>query len=656
MIRRVTIANGLLLVLALCAVAGVIQKRGRQVLTDAVLSEGFEDDQWRLNWTIVDADSSGSSWQQMSESENYIASTPEGTHAMGCRYNADRRANNDWLISPPLLPDEPNEDGSTVTCRISIKLCSQDVDYLESAEILRLTTDEVLSEDELRASLSQFEVRESMVHVLASWETWTEDIPVQYNPPFYYYAVRCLSEDRYILLVDQVVGTNLEVVASGSYFRESRYDLTAFGAIPADSYLVKTVELWNVGETALNLRIDAVPDFSGAFWIEHSGTQLVGPDGDTDEFVQISANSSVELDVNVLASFTLDDVTYSNTGVQIDSLVFAIVEQKTIDLRDTSFVPDWIGIVDTVSTTDTTQTLKVISSYDRLSFSALPWEEESDFYRWYQNCEADTSEQALAGWQQNSLSQTGWSIGEYVSSINFTVPYHSQFFFINSDAQGSLYNDRSAVEQSDTLFAPMTALVNAEADNALFLGYSLYYAEGYGSRVDVLGRARSNNPWTLLDLPEPTEEWECRSATLSALSATDSVQVAIVYHGQWSYGIAIDDLVLLQGDEELPSESTPLPSVPRTPEIAISVYPNPFNPTTVISYLAPTTGTLKLSVHNLLGQTVIQDPQRYVRSGETHFTLNMDAYAAGIYFLRFELVPADGGAATTQIRKVTLLR
>ena len=641
-----------LLLFALAALAGVVQKNGRLLLTDVTLSEGFEDNEWRLSWTVVDADSSGSSWERLSESEDYIAATPEGSHALGCRYNSDRSANDDWLITPPLLTPLPNEDGSSPTCRMSIKLCSQDVNYLESAEILRLRVDEPLSGEELRASLDQFQLREEMSPVLASWETWTEDIPVQDTQQIYYYAIRCVSQDEFILLVDQVVGTNLTIVASGSYFRESRYELTAFGAVPTDSYLVSSVELWNLSEDQIRIQLGYTPYEYGAFWIENSGTQLF-----EDDLISILSGRSVELDVNLLGSFSIDDQEYNNLGVQLDSLIYGIVEPAIVDLRDTSFVPDWLSLVDTLTSTDTSMTVGVIYNYDRLRFSAFTWSmEDSGTYSWYQDCEADTAESELAGWEQRSLSETGWQLGEYVSSINFTVPYHSQFFFINSDAQGRWDEQGNAIEQSDTLMAPMTALSAGSSDNALYFGYSLYYAEGYGSSVEVLGRGSSSADWTLLDLPEASELWECRSTSLAAFAGSDSIQVALVYHGQWSYGVAVDDLVLLQGDAPLPGSAAPQPVPDREPEIEVSIYPNPFNPTAVVSYQAPATGALQMSVYNLRGQLVFREQERYVRSGLNQFPLNLDAQAAGMYFVRFELKPASGVGASTQIRKVTLLR
>ena len=64
-----------------------------------------------------------------------------------------------------------------------------------------------------------------------------------------------------------------------------------------------------------------------------------------------------------------------------------------------------------------------------------------------------------------------------------------------------------------------------------------------------------------------------------------------------------------------------------------SVYPNPFNPSTTIEYEVDKSGSINLSVYNLLGELVAQLENRYAAPGK--YQMVWDAYSgqSGIYFV-----------------------
>ena len=62
-------------------------------------------------------------------------------------------------------------------------------------------------------------------------------------------------------------------------------------------------------------------------------------------------------------------------------------------------------------------------------------------------------------------------------------------------------------------------------------------------------------------------------------------------------------------------------------------YPNPFNPSTNISFSLSKEGNVSLSIYNVMGQlikTVVDNS--YMGKGEHQFNVNMDNFATGIYF------------------------
>ncbi len=74
-------------------------------------------------------------------------------------------------------------------------------------------------------------------------------------------------------------------------------------------------------------------------------------------------------------------------------------------------------------------------------------------------------------------------------------------------------------------------------------------------------------------------------------------------------------------------------SVPVTQFVANN-YPNPFNPTTTISYSVPTTGLVRLSVYDVLGRKVADLVNGYKDAGSYNVSFNGESLPSGLYFYR----------------------
>ncbi len=79
-------------------------------------------------------------------------------------------------------------------------------------------------------------------------------------------------------------------------------------------------------------------------------------------------------------------------------------------------------------------------------------------------------------------------------------------------------------------------------------------------------------------------------------------------------------------------------------------YPNPFNPSTTIIYTIPEDGMVSLSVFDMLGRTVAEPVNGYLRSGSYQLQWNAPSIASGIYFYR--LVSSRG----TITKKMMLMK
>jgi hypothetical protein len=80
-------------------------------------------------------------------------------------------------------------------------------------------------------------------------------------------------------------------------------------------------------------------------------------------------------------------------------------------------------------------------------------------------------------------------------------------------------------------------------------------------------------------------------------------------------------------------------------------YPNPFNPSTKISFVLGTKGRATLKVYSLLGQEVATLADGEFNDGEIQtFTFDASKYSSGIYY--YQLKSGNG----TQIKKMMLLK
>ena len=66
------------------------------------------------------------------------------------------------------------------------------------------------------------------------------------------------------------------------------------------------------------------------------------------------------------------------------------------------------------------------------------------------------------------------------------------------------------------------------------------------------------------------------------------------------------------------------------------VYPNPFNPSTTISFNLSQTAPVRLAIYNILGQQTECLVERTLTAGTHSLVWRADAYAAGLYFCRLQ--------------------
>ena len=63
-------------------------------------------------------------------------------------------------------------------------------------------------------------------------------------------------------------------------------------------------------------------------------------------------------------------------------------------------------------------------------------------------------------------------------------------------------------------------------------------------------------------------------------------------------------------------------------------YPNPFNPTTTLSFALPISNTVMISIYNLQGREVATLVNTTMDAGYHTVTWNADSHSSGVYFVK----------------------
>jgi hypothetical protein len=95
------------------------------------------------------------------------------------------------------------------------------------------------------------------------------------------------------------------------------------------------------------------------------------------------------------------------------------------------------------------------------------------------------------------------------------------------------------------------------------------------------------------------------------------------YHSVWSIHRTLDNI---ENDKPVLPEKT-----------ILSIYPNPFNSSTTISFILPKEEHITLNLYDITGRKVTTIAEGTYPAGSHSLSLNMKDYASGIYYLRLDM-------------------
>jgi hypothetical protein len=97
------------------------------------------------------------------------------------------------------------------------------------------------------------------------------------------------------------------------------------------------------------------------------------------------------------------------------------------------------------------------------------------------------------------------------------------------------------------------------------------------------------------------------------------------------------------------SEETTVAQIP-TEELLLNNYPNPFNPTTTISFRLETESNVTLRVYDITGKQVAELVNGYRRSGRHQVTFDASDLTSGVYFYHLQ------AGSMTEMKRMLLIK
>jgi parallel beta-helix repeat protein len=226
------------------------------------------------------------------------------------------------------------------------------------------------------------------------------------------------------------------------------------------------------------------------------------------------------------------------------------------------------------------------------------------------------------------------------------VFHHSSAQFVNNVIYGNVSEtmagavsclDFSAPDMVNTIIwdnnADSFAEIFVDTSSAITISYSdiRYGWEGEGNiDIDPLFRDAANGDFHLRsEACDDTSNSPC-------IDMGSPVIIDSLLDCDWGLETILSDMGAYGGGDST-AVTVDNPAIDLPERFALSQnHPNPFNPSTAISYSLPEHSIISLSIYNLLGRRVATIFEGVQQAGEHSVTWDASAFPSGVYFARLE--------------------
>lgn len=280
------------------------------------------------------------------------------------------------------------------------------------------------------------------------------------------------------------------------------------------------------------------------------------------------------------------------------------------------------------------------------------------FVAYYAN--ANITKTNYTGGNMDKVSLVNWSVANKISTNVFKI----DTFLLGNDRTNSPF-DTTSTNADQTSFGSKFAQLPAPAGINITAGNLVGFAATFKSGIPAV-----LNGDTAVIINQGTSTFTRRANTFGTVLFANQSTSGIEYtnptfynsgvfqpswnaYGQWNqswsgryipgYGIFVSDL-FIQSGFFLTSLNV---GVAENDLVSISsVYPNPANGSTNVSFNLKQAGNVAVNITNLLGQTVATVNPGKLAAGSNNVSLNLSNIKAGVYFVN---VSVDGVSTTKKL-------
>ncbi|MBM3324522.1 MAG: T9SS type A sorting domain-containing protein [Calditrichaeota bacterium] len=261
------------------------------------------------------------------------------------------------------------------------------------------------------------------------------------------------------------------------------------------------------------------------------------------------------------------------------------------------------------------------------------------------DADGDTLWSRTYGWNElstlcNVVCQT--SDGGYIlaGKLSFFNPFRGYGFLLRTDASGDSLWSRLFGRGGGFGGDEFNAVLLSPDGGFVAAGFLEGDIQASGDYWLVRTNASGDSLWSRTFAKDDPQYGLYGEVCTSLQRTSDGGYILAGFWGQGDF-VSQPDFWLVKTGPESAADDLPLsrPFLPR-----LSLYPNPFNPRTTVSFSLPRTSEIELGVYDVLGRKVSQLAKGWFLPGKHTLYFDGRGLPSGTYFVRLEA----SGDATTQ--------